>query len=47
MSVVIGFVYSLVSSVFLLVGFTVIVYREWLVGFVYSSSDLLLLLGFS
>ena len=42
-----GFVYSPVGSVLLLVGFAVIVSREWLVGFLYSSSDLLLLFGFS
>ena len=47
MAVVIGFAYSSVSSLFLLVGFAVIVYREFLVGFVYSSSDLVFLVGFS
>ena len=43
--VVTGFVYSLVGSVLRLVGFAV-VSREWIVGFLYSSSDLFLLFGF-
>jgi hypothetical protein len=47
MAVVVGFVYSQVGSVLLLVNFVLIVSRERLVGLLYSSSDLLLLFGFS
>ena len=41
-----GFVYSPGGAVLLLVCF-VVVSREWIVGFLYSSSDLFLLFGFS
>jgi hypothetical protein len=45
-AVVFGFAYSLVNSLFLLAGLAIIVSSKWLVGFVYSSSEPLLLLGF-